>query len=49
MTEFLRDPETRYLYAYSDGKLVGPVAAVGKEPLAEPSRDFWEEAYGRRD
>lgn len=45
MTEFLRDPETGYLYAYRDGELVGPVAAMGEEPPAEPSRDLWEEAH----
>lgn len=45
MTEFLRDPETGYLYAYRDGKLVGPVAAMGEEPPAVPSRDLWKEAH----
>ena len=42
MTEFLRDPETGYLYAYRDGKLVGPVAAMGEEPPAKPSEDLYE-------
>lgn len=45
MIEFKRDPKTGYLYAYKDGKLVGPVAAMGEEPPAEPSRDLWEEAH----
>ena len=46
MIKFLRDSETGYLYAYRDGELVGPVAAMGEEPPAEPSRDLWAEAHG---
>ena len=46
MTEFLRDPETGYLYAYRNGRLIGPVAAMGDEPPAEPSHDLWAEAHG---
>ena len=52
MTEFLRDPKTGYLYVYEDGKLVGPVAAMGEEPPAEPSQDLWRREHGdgrRRD
>lgn len=44
-TEFLRDPETGYIYVYRDGKFVGPVAAMGEEPPAEPSHDLWAEAH----
>ena len=43
MTEFLRDPETGYLYAYRDGRLIGPIAAMGDDPPVKPSRDLWEE------
>lgn len=45
MIEILRDPETGYLYAYRDGELVGPVAAMGEEPPTKPSRDLWAEAH----
>lgn len=47
MTEFLRDSETGYLYVYRDGKLVGPVMAMGEKPPAKPSRDLWAEAHGK--
>ena len=40
MIEFKRDPETGYLYAYRDGELIGPIAAMGENPPAEPSRDL---------
>lgn len=46
MIEFIRDPETGFLYAYRDGELVGPVAAMGEEPPAEPSRNLWEAKNG---
>ena len=45
MVEFLRDPETGFVYAYRDGVLAGPVAAMGEEPPAEPSRDLWREEH----
>lgn len=31
MIEFKRDPESGVLYAYKDGKLVGPVSTIGDE------------------
>jgi hypothetical protein len=37
MIEFRRDPVTGYLYAYRDDILVGPVAAMGEKPPAEPT------------
>ena len=46
MVEFLRDPETGYVYAYRDGRLVGPIAAMGEEPPAEPSQDLWRREHG---
>ena len=46
MTEFLRDPETGYVYAYRDGRLVGPVPAMGEEPPADPSQDLWRREHG---
>jgi len=46
MIEFLRDPETGYVYAYRDGELVGPVADMSEEPPAEPSQDLWGREHG---
>ena len=37
MVEFKRDPETGILYAYEDGKLVGPVVTMGDEIIEESS------------
>lgn len=31
MIEFKRDPNTGILYAYKDGKLIGPVTTMGDE------------------
>ncbi len=31
MIEFKRDPETGILYAYKDGKLIGPIVTMGDE------------------
>ena len=47
MTEFLRDHETGYLYAYRDGKLIGPIVAMGEKPPAKPSCDLWEREHVR--
>lgn len=49
MTEFLRDPRTGYVYAYKDGKLVGPMQSMGdgnKVP-DKPSTDLWKLKYKR--
>lgn len=45
MIEFLRDPQTGFLYAYKDGVLVGPVSAMGEESPARPSVDLWREVH----
>lgn len=45
MTEFLRDPETGFVYVYQDGELVGPIVAMGEKPPAEPSRDLWKKEH----
>lgn len=31
MIEFRRDPDTGILYAYKDGKLIGPIVTMGDE------------------
>ena len=49
MVEFLRDPNTGILYAYKDGRVVGPIVAMG-DPInvpPTPSRDLYAEAHGR--
>ena len=45
MTEFKRDPETGILYAYKDGKLVGPIITMGdtQDVPQQPSRDLMKE------
>lgn len=49
MTEILRDPDTGVLYAYRDGKLVGPVVTMGDPSNVppKPSRDLYAEAHRR--
>jgi hypothetical protein len=46
--EFLYDTDTGVLYAYKDGRLVGPVISMGdgESVPSEPSHDLWKEAHG---
>lgn len=49
MTELIRDPGTGFVYAYNDGKLVGPIMTIGDatEAPREPSTDLWVLKHGR--
>lgn len=46
MVELLRDPKTGYVYAYRDGRLIGPVQAMGEKPPEKPSTDLWKREHG---
>ena len=45
MTEFLRDPKTGYVYAYKDGKLVGPMQSMGENAPQQPTEDLWKREH----